>query len=189
MIKKPKREEIEEIVKLHLASLKEGALYHLGKNVLKIFYEEILDDGDSFILAYKSGINTLGVAASTKDVEALFSKIKKKHFARIAFNVLKKSLANPKLPLKLLQKYPSEIKAELLFLFVDASQRGKGIGEKLVAATSREFIARGVYKYKITILSSNLRGKKFYERIGFRKTQTYSSLGEKRDIYAYTIKE
>ena len=183
MIKKPNKDEIEEIVNLHLESLREGALYHLGKTVLKIFYEEIFNDDDSFILVYESNQKIVGVAASTKDVGNLFDKIKKKHFLIIALNILRKSLTNPKLLFKLLQKYPSGIQSELLFLFVDSSQRGKGIGEKLVDATSKKFKNIGVNKYKITILSSNIRGKKFYEGLGFKKTGTYSSLREKRDIY------
>ena len=188
MIRNARKEEIEKIVNLHLASLKEGILYHLGKDILKIFYKEILDDKNSFILVYGPKKNILGVAASTKNVKELFDKIKKNHFPIIAFNVLKKSLANPSLPFKLLQKYPSQINAELLFLYVKEAQRGKGIGEKLIVGTLKKFKAMGVNKYKITIISSNTKGKKFYERLGFGKIQTYSSLGEKRDIYAYKIK-
>ena len=189
MIRKPNKEEIEEIVNLHLASLKEGALYHLGKNVLKIVYEEILDDKGSFILVYESNKKIAGVAASTKDVKLLFDKVKSKHFSRIVFNVLRSSLINPKLPFRLLQKYPSKINSELLFLYVDKSQRGKGIGELLVNGTSKKFNNMNVREYKITILSSNSRGKKFYERIGFNKIKTYRSLGEERDIYLYKIKK
>jgi len=189
MIRNAKKEEMEKIVNLHRESLKEGVLYELGKGVLRLFYEEILYDKGNFILVYESNNNIIGVAASTKNIEELLDKIKKKHFVRITLNILKKSLTNPKLPLKLLQKYPSDVKAELLFLFVDASQRGKGIGEKLVNATSKKFMAMGVNNYKITVLSSNPRGKKFYERIGFKKTQTYTSLGEKRDIYTCKIKK
>ena len=188
MIRNPSKEEIDKIVNLHLASLKEGALYQLGGNVLKIFYEELLKDNGSFILVYEQNKIIVGVAASTKDVELLLRKIKRKHFLKIAFNILKKSLTSPKLPFKLLQKYPSGIKPELLFLFVDPVQRGKGIGEELVKATSKRLKNMKIKKYKITILSSNFRGKKFYERIGFYKIKTYSSFGEERDVYLYKIK-
>ena len=71
---------------------------------------------------------------------------------------------------------------------MNASQGGEGIGEELVKATTKKFKEMEVGKYKITILSSNSRGKKFYERVGFNKIETYSSLGEKRDIYVYQIK-
>jgi len=189
MIRNAKKEEIESIVNLHLVSLKDGVLYELGKGVLRLFYEEILYDKGNFILVYESDNSIIGVAASTKNIEELLDRIKKKHFARIALDILKKLITNPKLPLKLLQKYPSDVKAELLFLFVDASQRGKGIGEKLVNATSKKFMAEGVNNYKITVLSSNPRGKRFYERIGFKKAQTYTSFGEKRDIYTCKIEK
>lgn len=189
MIRKPSKEQVEEIVNLHLASLRDGVLYQLGKKVLSIFYEEIINDKNSFILVYEMGASVIGVAASTKDADKIFKNIIKKHLFKISFNILQKSIKYPFLPLRLLfSKNSNKLKPELLFLFVEPSQRGRRIGEKLVDATSKEFKKMGIRQYKIMILSSNNRGIRFYEKIGFMKIDQYKYLGEYRDIYKYDIK-
>ena len=83
MIKTPHKREIEEIANLHLASLKDGVLYQLGKNILKIFYEEIIDDKYCFILAYYLNGKIVGIAASSEDSEKFLSKVKKSHFSEL----------------------------------------------------------------------------------------------------------
>lgn len=188
-IKVPSSKEIDKVVNLHMQSLKDGLLYRLGKDVLKVFYTELLDDKDSIIIAYYSNNKIAGVAASSKDVGKVFDKIKKNSFFTVAQKILAKSIKSPLLPFQLLfSKYSTILKPELVFLFVDPAQRGKKIGEKLVAATSAKFKKMGIRQYKITILSSNPRGIKFYERIGFKKSGQYKYAGESRDIYTLKIK-
>ena len=184
MIKKPIASEISGIAEIHYDNLKEGLLYVLGKGILKVFYKELLNDRESILLAYYSDGRIVGIAASTKDTEKLFDKIKKKYFFRVVFNVLKKSVISPGFIFKLLEsKYSSSIKAELLFLFVDKGHRGEGIGKKLVAATSKKFRKMGVRKYRITIMPSNRDGIKFYEKLGFRKSGEFKFFGKKRHIF------
>lgn len=189
MIKKPKSKDIEAIVELHTKSLKEGLLYNLGRDILRLLYRQILNDRNSFILAYYAGRKIIGIAASTSDSKILFAGLKRRHFVKMALAILKKSIINPFFPFRLIaSRYPSEAKAELLFLFVDPDFRGKGIGKSLVLKTSAYFKKIGVKEYQITILSANIKGKKFYERIGFKKVCQYSFMGEKRDIYMYKIR-
>lgn len=186
MIKKPETSEINRIAETHYNNLKEGLLYVLGKKILRIFYTELLDDKDSILLAYYSDKKTVGIAASTKDTEKLFNKIKKKYFLTVTLNILKKSVVSPGFISKLFEsKYSSSIKAELLFLFVDKNHRGEGIGKKLVDATSKQFRKIGVKKYRITIMPSNKDGIKFYEKLGFKKAGEFKFFGKKR--YIFTI--
>ena len=188
MIKVPNSADLDRIVSLHYNSLKDGVLYYLGKGVLRIFYKEILTDKDSILLAYIKRNKILGVAASTKNTSRLFNKIKLKYPHRLAVAVLKKSPKDPLLlPRLLFSRYSSLIKPELLFLFVDPYSRGKGIGKTLVKATSNKFKKMGIKKYKITILSSNIKGKEFYCKFGFKKSGSYKFMNEKRDILTLDI--
>ena len=190
VIKKPKIWELERIVELHYKNLKDGILYRLGKPVLRFFYKEIFNDKGSFILAFYSGNRIIGAAASTKDTAALFKKIKSKYFIELSFRAVFRSFTDPMLLLRLiLNEYPIKIKSELLFLFVENEFRGHGVGQKLVKSTTKRFKAMGVREYKITIFSSNVRGKKFYERLRFKHGGQFSSFNEKRDIYYYKITE
>ena len=187
-IKVISKNEIDKIVNLHMQSLKDGLLYRLGKDALKVFYQELFADKDSFIIAYCLNNKITGVAASSKDVEKVFDKIKKNNFFKLSYKIFAKSIKSPLLPFQLLfSKYSNSLKPELVFLFVDPAQRGKKIGEKLVKATSLQFKKNGVHQYKITILSSNSKGIKFYERMGFRRLGMYKYAGDSRDIYAIKI--
>lgn len=189
MIKVPKAADLDKIVNLHYGSLRDGVLYFLGKGVLKVFYHEILKDNDSILLAYYEKGRILGVAASTKNTSRLFNKIKLKYPHRLAAAILKKMAEDPLLlPRLVFSKYSSSIKSELLFLFVDPSSRGKGIGKALVKATSDRFKKMGIKKYKITILSSNIKGKEFYYKFGFKKSGNYRFMNEGRDILTLDIK-
>ena len=188
MIRKPRLKEIGEIVNLHMENLKDGLLYVLGKEVLKIFYSEMFKDRNSFILAYYENGKIVGVAASTKDPEELSSKIRKKHFFGFVWTIILKSLENPILPLQILtSRYYSKIKPELMFLFVDKRHRGLGIGRELMRATAERFKNMKVKHYKITIVSSNLGGKKFYESIGFKKAGEFQFVDEYRDVFVYDL--
>jgi len=188
MIRTPKIEEIDRIVSLHLSSLKDGILYILGYDTLRLFYNEIFNDKSCFILAYYLNNKIVGIAASSEDSGKILDKVKKSHFFELAFNVLVKSIKKPILPFKLIFSAYEHIKPELMFLFVDVDYRGGKIGEKLVNETSKVFKKRNVGKYYITILSSNLKGKRFYENLGFKKIKQFSLFGEKRDLYEYIIR-
>lgn len=187
MIKRPKVEEISDISSLHLKSLKEGILYNLGHDILKLFYQEIFYDKHCFIWAYYINDRLAGVAASSEDSKKFLDKIKKKHFFKIALKVLKKSVKTPALPFRLILSKYQEIRSELVFLFVDEHHRGNKVGEELVNATTNEFRKRNIKNYNIAILSENVRGKKFYERLGFEKIKQFPFFGEKRDLYRYNI--
>ena len=189
IIKVPSPGESDKIANLHLQSLKDGLLYRLGKDVLKIFYNELFSDKDSFIFADYTNGKIAGIAASSLDIDRIFSNIKRKNIFKMAYRILLHSLKSPSIPFRLLlSKYSTNIKPELVFLFVNPKKRGKKIGEKLVKATSEEFKRRKIKEYKITILASNSQGINFYERLGFKKAGQYVFLGEKRDIYIYKIK-
>jgi len=188
MIKKPKPSDINQIAELHMISLKDGLLYQLGKETLKKVYQEILQDKKSFIFVHYNKKKIIGAAASSLDEEELFGKVKKKYFLSIGLRVLARSITMPSLPFKILKsKYSSATKPELLFLFVDPKYRGGGIGKKLVDKTTEQFRKMGVNKYKITILASNKKGKKFYEKAGFKKTSSMDFMGQKRDIYVHKL--
>lgn len=188
MIKIPKLDETGAISKLHLKNLKEGILPSLGMGVLKIFYKEIIQDKYSFVFAYYDKGEITGVAALTCNYDELLRKIKMRHFIRLFFAILLKFLDNPLTPFKILfSKYPPEPKAELMFLFVDEKFRGKGIGQRLVEATSKKFKELGVKKYKVTVLSENERGKKFYEKMGFEHAGKCDFLNKSKEIYVLDL--
>ena len=109
----------------------------------------------------------------------------------MALSIFRESVKSPSLLSSvlrsLLSKYSTTNNPELIFLFVDPQYRGKKIGDNLVKETSKLFRKINASQYKITIMSTNTRGKQFYERVGFKKSGHYMFLGELRDIYMYKL--
>lgn len=188
MIRRARSPDISSIVKLHMKNLKDGIFYNLGRAILKILYRELIADKDCFVFLHMQDNRILGVAASSINAPSFFSRFRNRTAFKIGLTMMFKSLTNPTLFLKaLLLRYPSTYKAELVFLFVDTNARGKNIGTKLVNKTISEFRKHNVKKFKITILSQNLIGRRFYEKLGFKNTGTFDILNEKRNIYVYFL--
>ena len=59
--------------------------------------------------------------------------------------------------------------AELLNMAVDAADRRKGLGSKLLAAAAKEAEARQATRMYLEVRESNQAAISFYERHGFRK--------------------
>ncbi|MGH9400127.1 MAG: GNAT family N-acetyltransferase [Thermoanaerobaculia bacterium] len=53
-------------------------------------------------------------------------------------------------------------------LVVSGAARSRGVGEALMAALAREVVARGALRLEWSVLDWNVRGIRFYERLGAR---------------------
>lgn len=187
IIRKMSLPDLDEAVELHVRSLPEGALYRLGKRVLRCFYAELVKDPMSFVLGCYDKKKLVGVAASTKNMKEIIQKTKRNHRLALASAVLKRAVVSPVFIARLfLSDYSPESMPELAFLFVDPMKRGSGIGKSLVNRTTKEFVGMKVSSYKITISKSNIRGKKFYEKNEFHKAGSFEYAGEWRDVYVHT---
>lgn len=190
MIRRATLSDIGEIVKLHIENLKDGLLYILGEDILRLFYNDLIADKNSFVLLYSKDDKILGIAASTLDANRFFRDFKNRNIVKLISKMLEKSIKNPLLPFQFIfsEKYPKEPKAELLMLFVDRRSRGKNIGTYIVKKTIGQFKKMSVDKFKITILSTNMKGREFYRKRNFTDIGEFNYLGELRNIYVCIAK-
>jgi ribosomal protein S18 acetylase RimI-like enzyme len=83
------------------------------------------------------------------------------------------------------QLYPSfcSVDAAKIFilydLFVDASVRKSGIGEKLMNAATAWAIEQGAARLDLLTEDSNLAGQHLYEKLGYKRTN--------EEFYAYSL--
>ena len=189
MIRAAEISDVDRIVDLHLKSLRDGILFRLGRTILVLFYKEAIINSDCFVLLSLDNEEIVGVSASSLDASFFFEKFKKKYFLKLFFAFIKSSLVNPVLVYKfILQgKYPEQPKEELMMLFVDSHVRSKGLGRHLVDATVEEYKRRNTKSFKITILTKNIKGRKFYEKFGFIYDGLFTYLQESRAAYTYNI--
>ena len=83
------------------------------------------------------------------------------------------------------QLYPSfcsvdAVKIYILYdLYVDASRRNSGIGEKLMNAATEWAKTNGAARLDLLTAHNNLAGQHLYEKLGYEKTN--------EDFYAYSL--
>ncbi|MBI5061115.1 MAG: GNAT family N-acetyltransferase [Candidatus Aenigmarchaeota archaeon] len=172
MISRMTLADMDGAVELHIKNLPEGVSFLLGRRALKRMYEILLEDEKNFAFVYRHDSRMIGVAVSSEDISDIPKKCRRdsRFMLYAAWAVIRK----PGILRQLLHSYPSEIKPEMLFLYVDSKNRGSGIGKKLVASTEKEFKRRGIRRYKITI-SANNKARTFYEKIGFKRSSASTS--------------
>jgi N-acetylglutamate synthase-like GNAT family acetyltransferase len=189
MIRKAEQSDVKVIVKLHLENLKDGLLFLLGDKILTLFYSEILADKDCFVFVDCDNNEIIGVAASTVNSKFVFSNFKNKYFFKLFFGLLGILAFHPSLLFKFIfmGTYPEYPKEELMMLFIDQKNRGKGVGAGLVGQTVKEFRKYNAKSFKISILSMNSKGRNFYEKFGFKIKSKFTYFGERRALYTYEL--
>ena len=74
-------------------------------------------------------------------------------------------------------------------IYIDAAERGRGLGRRLVAAAAARGVHRKATHLRLTVASSNLDAKQFYARIGMQHRDaedTYHLGGEAFERLAET---
>ena len=65
-----------------------------------------------------------------------------------------------------------------LSVYIARSRRGKGIGYALLAALEDEAVKGGFHKIVLHALNANVRGRRLYEKAGFREVGVFKEHGK-----------
>jgi ribosomal protein S18 acetylase RimI-like enzyme len=55
------------------------------------------------------------------------------------------------------------------FMYVDGSQRGKGVNKKIIDALQKWSVAQGVREFRLEVYNDNAPALKAYEKVGFTR--------------------
>jgi ribosomal protein S18 acetylase RimI-like enzyme len=185
---------IPAVADLHASALAGDFLPTLGERFLQVFYRSVLKNKLGFgFVELLEGV-PIGFVLGSIDSSNLFRKVIMHAWVRLGLAALPVVIRKPGLLLKVAETflYPnreaqSPEKAELLVIAVNADQRGRGFGEKLVAALNQEMSVHGIQSYKVTVLQSNQGANRFYQRLGFQKTGQFKLYGQGWNIYLKRI--
>src|SRR3989304_8077536 len=180
-IRKFKKDDINQVAKIHFNYLKLGRLSSLGESFLKDFYKTLLSQDN--IITYVAlqdnmitGFATLGI--NFKNLPIVMVK-------NLWFKTISVVLRNPSLLFKLIQLpfYPSfkdtsKDYAEILSLVVVPKARGQGIGRKLVESCDNFAKKMGCKNFVLSTRARMQDANDFYEKIGFKKIKIVKFLGE-----------
>lgn len=185
IIRKAKKSDIKAIVNLHMATLKNGLFYELGKGILKKLYSYALSNDNAFLIVGEDKGQIIAVILFFNDIDRFLNGLRRKYAFDLMFGLAKLSLKKPSTITSVLSSffYGNIPKAELFFIFVDKNYQKTGIGKRLIEKINLEFKKQGIKEYGVIVGFSNREAKKFYGKCGFNKQKKKAFIKKDREVY------
>jgi ribosomal protein S18 acetylase RimI-like enzyme len=195
MILPMQRAHARAVARIHADALAGDFLPSLGVRFLRVFYEGVLDRGVGFGFVHvgessQQDLEPCGFVLGSVDTRSLFKRVLSSRMLALGLAALPAVLQRPLLLRNVAETflYPSKegqspYQAELVVIAVEATHRGRHIGESLVGELNRVFREQGVRAYKVTVLQSNQGANRFYQRLGFQLSFEFALYGKQWYLY------
>ncbi len=179
---------------LHLLGINTGFLSSLGQSFLCQLYKAVpvCPAGFGFVSLDETG-RVNGFIACAESTGRLYKQAITRRGLCMAGPLLRFCL-RPSVMRRMWQtlRYPSQVgdelpPAEVLSIAVDASNRGGGVGKRLMQAALDEFARRGVKDVKVAVWAENLPANAFYQRCGFHLAMQWTHHGLPMNIYCISL--
>ena len=192
MIRPIEFNDIDSIVKIHLATFKGFFLSFLGARFLSLYYSGIYKDSNGIGYVFVEDGKVCGFVAGTADPRGFYSKLLRRDWLRFALASVRAVLKKPSSFMRIARAvlYPSQNLsgdhiAGLYSLGVIPEKQGAGIGQKLVLSFLYDAKKRGCKLVTLTTdRYNNDNVNLFYCKMGFKIQQQYST-SEKRHMNSY----
>jgi len=175
-IVKLSKEDASEAAELHIRAFPGFFLTNLGKSVLTLFYESMINDPSCVAFGIKSNNKLFGFQVSALKSESIYRRIFQQNFFRFVPYLFLRFLKNPFLLFRMIISYksatehkkPNDCNATLLSICVDPSLSGKGFGKELIKSLEAELIQKHLSCYCLTTdANNNFFTNQFYLKNGF----------------------
>jgi len=183
-------EDAAAVARLHAQSITQGFLSKLGERFLRQLYLGIARDEGSGVVVALRGQDVAGFCAYSRDVSSMYRRVLRARTFRLGLASLPRSL-NPLLIKEVFDtlRYPSKQSAkrlppaEILSIAVAASERGTGVGNKLLEEAVEWVRQEGQSAIKV-VAGARLEGaNRFYIACGFEKVAEIVQHGEILNVY------
>ena len=196
MIEEMNEKHVAQACQIHIEALPDSFLPMLGYDFLKVVYNSILEYNLGFgFVCIKEG-KVVGFILACKNTGKLFNDIIKKKWFALILPLLKKIMRSPSLLIRVYETifYPKkekseEIQSELLVIAVDKDYRRSKIGKDLVNYLNARFLQENIYKYSVSVYSTNMHANEFYKSNGFRLERSFTLYDKEFNVYEYELKE
>jgi len=187
--------DVDKVVNVHMESFQGFFLTFLGRQVLKLYYEGILQDSSGIGFSCVNRDDIIGFVVGFHNPSGFYSRLLKRDLVRFGFACIPAVLKKPKTFLRLLRaivkpfEAPSGKAAELSSIAVLPHYQRRGIGRQLINAFIKEATDRDIeYVYLTTDALNNEAAITLYNMLGFKLYRKYET-SEKRLMceYRYVI--
>jgi ribosomal protein S18 acetylase RimI-like enzyme len=175
-IKAVPEKDINELVKVHKASLRDFFLTELGDHFLKVYYDCVRRDKRGLLIGFYEDEELYGFAAATTLSKSFNRNLILENFFKFSFIGIELLFTKTSALIRLFKNFSKTNAsandkgeyAELLSIGVSDKRQGKGIGKKLLLELEETLKAKGCAQLSLTT--------DFYDNekaIGFYKSLAY----------------
>jgi len=184
MIRWMEKEDIREVVRIHLASFPGFFLSFLGPRFLALYYSGVRAAPEGIALVFLNpGGEPAGFVAGTTNPRGFYSRLLKRGWPRFVLASLGPMLRKPSVVGRIARalSHPSrnpvgEEVAGLFSIGVLPELQGTGAGRKLVDSFLSEARKRGCRRVFLTTdRNGNDAGNAFYRKLGFRVERQFET--------------
>jgi ribosomal protein S18 acetylase RimI-like enzyme len=188
---------IDEVIDIHITSFPGFFLTDLGKEVLRVFYQSLLEDKSTIFYGVRINAQLVGFFVASKSPKSLYTKLFFKNILRFTVPLAFSFLKNLNLLKRMYTSFTSSNKyyivplysSSLLSICVSPAHAGKGVGKILLNKLEKELIFYKNYGYYLTTdAENNYATNHFYLTLGFKLYDTYNQGNRLMNIYAKELK-
>lgn len=187
-VKEATKEDIPEIVTVHLSAFPGFFLSALGKKFLKLYYQCVLKSTEGILLVCFDGKKLVGFCAATTRSAGFNTRLILNNFIKFVYVgttlLFTKPRAIVRLAKNLTKKGATEDNGEygeLLSIGVSEIAQSKGIGKTLISQLERAMYRRGVCKLSLTTdVEENNKTLNFYSSNGYIKFYEFIAYPDRR---------
>jgi len=169
------RQDLDDVVGVHLRSFPEFFLSRLGPAFLRHLYRELIDDPTGIVLISKHNHSIQGFVAGSTESRGLYRRLLVRKWPLFAISSVAPAIRHPSLVPRLLNAFykTDEETFEkgcglLMSIAVDPQCQSKGIGTRLVHRFLAECRNRGLSSVRLTTdKTDNDPTNRFYIGLGF----------------------
>lgn len=188
-IKKAQKQDIPEIVAIHIKAFPDFFLTTLGEGFLSLYYKSVLKSTDGVLLLGRSAGETTGFCAGTLLSAGFNTRLIKSNLMGYVGQGIKLLFTHP---LKIWHLFKNRTKenadvgdigeyAELLSIGVDPDKQGGGVGKKMLMALEEEVAQRGGLKLSLTTdYVNNEKAIGFYHSLGYNEWYDFVTYPNRR---------
>jgi ribosomal protein S18 acetylase RimI-like enzyme len=188
IVRSAEARDVPRVAELHAERIGEGFLATLTPAFLRRLYRRAILSPHAFVLVATDGADrdderVVGFAAGAHALGRFYRSF------LLRDGLVAGAVAAPRLARSLPRvvetlRYPSSTdelpRAEVLAVAVDAGWTGRGVGRRLVKATTAEFGVHGIPAVKVVAGSDNRAALRLYEGCGFARRRTITIHGDAR---------
>ena len=178
------REDVPEIVNIHLNAFDGFFLTTLGQSFLSFYYSAFINSKDGIVLCAVVDDKVCGFAAATKQCKGYNSNLIKTNFISFIGLAFKLLFIKPSALIRLVKNLSKksdviddpEDYAELYSIGVADNAQGKGVGKKLMAEIEEKMKSEGVEKISLTTdYYNNDSAIAFYRTMGYQTLYEFTT--------------